>query len=109
MSHLDENLKEIIGMDIGETAPGYGCCKKCGQAVDDAIVKIKQTFADAGYLQSVKLNNRTVVMNGKDPLGYVVYYPDEVMTGQEAFNLLKQAGLQGKALSTARKALNAEY
>ena len=42
-----------------------------------------QPKTDGEYLQILKAKGKTIVLNGKDALGYVVYYPDEVMTGQE--------------------------
>jgi hypothetical protein len=60
------------------------CDQKRNEVVDDIIA----LFISKGWVQTLKFNNRTILVNGKDPMGYVVYYPDEVMTGQEWYNKL---------------------
>jgi len=68
---LDEKLREIVA-DMPYP--------------DAAVETIKQAFTDSGYLNSVRMNGKTIVMNGKDPLGQVVYWPDKAMTGQEWYD-----------------------
>lgn len=46
----------------------------------------RQALVDSGWVKTITINDRTIVLNGKDPLGYVVYYPNESLTGQEWFD-----------------------
>jgi hypothetical protein len=54
-----------------------------GRLTDDAIAQIDAVYREAGYAKTLKLGGKTIVLNGKDNIGYVVYYPEERMTGQE--------------------------
>lgn len=73
-----------------------------------------------GWVQTLKYGTKTVVLNGKDKLGYIVYYPAEVMTGQEWYDgfekeFLRRIAIEedqmpdyGKALEAAKKAAGIE-
>lgn len=43
-----------------------------------------------GWVKTLRVNDRTIIFNGKDNIGYVVYYPNEVMTGQEWYDRFMQ-------------------
>ena len=89
---LDDKLKKVLDRPIPDTDDEEKAL------IDD----IKQAFIDEGYTPVQRVGYRP------DKEGYMERFP-KLMTGQEAFNLLRQAGLKGKALSTAREALNADY
>lgn len=81
MHNLDNTIREILE-DL-EHYHYYEGNSRRDKVKPDTLDKIKAAYKEAGYVQTLKLNNRTIVANGKDNLGYIVYYPDEVMTGQE--------------------------
>ena len=72
MGDLDKKLTNLIESYHGDT--------------NKLILNIKQTFRDNGYVRTVIMNSHTVAMNGKDPLGWILYYPNEAMTGQEWYD-----------------------
>ncbi len=77
MSDLDDKLKEILHEYVSGIAFDIGPEDRN----DLPTVKdLKQAFADDGYVRIMKANNRTIVMNGKDALGYIVYYSEETST-----------------------------
>lgn len=84
---MDSPLKKKIVKHIVDGLKEHRPMGKPVEEIADAILK---SVADEGYLQSLKHNGKTLVVNGKDPLGYVVYYPDEIMTGQEWANELNK-------------------
>lgn len=81
------------------------------------IPAIKQAFLDEGYkkwigpdsITSTGIEQTETEIEYNKPSKERFGEPIPFMTGQEAFNCLKQAGLKGKALSDARRALDAEY
>lgn len=75
MSDLDDKLKEILDGRDGPIVTD--------SEIAEAIAQIKQAFTDAGWVE----------------------FTDEYMTGQEAFERLKKAGLLGHDLEVAREAL----
>lgn len=92
MKDLDNKLREAI-RPLQSEYP---------EEIDGVIAQIKEACVaalDEGMVENPEFWAGFFVAAKKDGL----------MTGQEAFNLLRQAGLKGKALSTAREALNAEY
>lgn len=65
------------------------------------VEKIRQAFVDEGYVQTVRMGGRTVTMNGKDPLGWILYYPNEAMTGQEWYKRFKNEQAKAPAMLRA--------
>lgn len=57
----------------------------------ELMEQIKRVFVDAGWVGTLKAGDKTIVMNGKDNLGYIVYYPNEMMTGQEWYDRFRDA------------------
>ena len=76
MGDLDKKLTNLIESYHGNT--------------DKFISNVKQAFLDNGYVRTVIMNSHTIAMNGKDPLGWIVYYPNEAMTGQEWYDQFSQ-------------------
>ena len=83
---LDDTLKQII-IDEG------------GDGSDYAVIDIRTAFEESGYIPTLTINGRTIVVNGNTPLGYVVYYPDQVMTCQEWYDRY-EAELRDKIFPT---------
>jgi len=80
MSDLDDKLREVLRYTVNGERNIHATEMK------ETLAQIKQAFANAGYVQTLKTGDRTIVANGKDPFGWIVYYPDEVMTGQEWYD-----------------------